>query len=89
MNEMDYVDHLTFAIHSLKPGSEFVITNGNYDEITWIVLDGAAPTFAEVEAEITKMKQNIVKVEAKRVIDKAAILAKLGITADEAKLLLG
>jgi len=42
-------------------------------------------------AEVAKLADDAAKEEAKRkqdVIDKAALLAKLGITADEAKLLL-
>ena len=88
MNEMDYVDYLTFAIHSLKPGSEFLISNGSYDEITWLILDGKAPTVTEIEAEINKIKADGIAAKAKAATDKAALLAKLGITADEAKLLL-
>ncbi len=88
MNEMDHVDYLTFAIHSLKPNSEFVISNGSYDEITWLVLEGVAPTLAEIEAEINKIKADGLAAKTKAATDKAALLAKLGITADEAKLLL-
>ena len=40
---------LTRAILYLKPGSEFVIHNEDYSTIQWKVLDGDAPTFAELE----------------------------------------
>ena len=46
----------------------------------------------EVEAETLKIKElndASVKAEAQKTADKAALLAKLGITEDEARLLLG
>ena len=49
------------------------------------------PLTKEQLAEVGKLADNAAKEEAKRkqdVIDKEALLAKLGITADEAKLLL-
>lgn len=49
------------------------------------------PLTEEQLAEVAKLADDAAKEEAKRkqdVIDKAALLAKLGITADEAKLLL-
>jgi hypothetical protein len=49
------------------------------------------PLTKEQLAEFAKLAEDAAKEEAKRqqdVIDKAALLARLGITADEAKLLL-
>ena len=43
---------------------------------------------AEYEAETAKLDSIKAEAEAKAATDKAALLAKLGITADEAKLLL-
>lgn len=50
------------------------------------------PLTKEQLAEVAKLADDAAKEEAKRqqdVIDKAALLSRLGITADEAKLLLG
>jgi hypothetical protein len=79
---------LVEAIRNLKPTSEFVITDGDYSTIEWHVLEGTAPTKAQVTAEITKIKAADVTAEAEHQASKAALLARLGITEDEAKLLL-
>ena len=79
---------LTKAIRLLKPNSEFSYQNGDYSTIKWDVLEGDAPTQAEIEAAIKKIEADEIAQAAKEANDKAALLAKLGITADEAKLLL-
>jgi len=53
------------------------------DALTWHS-SGSAPTWAEVQAGFTQLQSKTDQAAA----DKAALLAKLGITADEAKLLL-
>jgi hypothetical protein len=45
--------------------------------------------FLAVRAEIQKSKDDAEALAAQRAIDKAALLERLGITEDEAKLLLG
>lgn len=80
--------YLVDAIRKLKPTSEFVITNDDYSTIEWHVLEGTAPTKAQITAEIEKIKADDLVAEADNQASKAALLARLGITEDEAKLLL-
>jgi hypothetical protein len=81
-------DYLAKAIKKLKPKAEWSFSNNDYSTINWIVLEGQAPTQAEIDEAIEQVKAD----EAQAVIDKAtakaALLDRLGITEDEAKLLL-
>ena len=79
---------LAAAIRLLKPDAEFSFTDGDYSTIKWDVLNGDAPTQAEIETAMKKNKADQIAAAAKVATDKAALLAKLGITADEAALLL-
>ncbi len=81
-------NYLSLAIKSLKPESEFSFTEMDYSTIKWDVLNGDAPTIDEIEAEIVKLKAADKKAEKAAADAKAALLVKLGITADEAALLL-
>ena len=81
-------DYLLQAIRKLRPNAEFSFTNDDYSTIKWDKLDGVAPTQAEIDASIEQIKADETQAEAKAEADKTALLAKLGITADEAKLLL-
>ena len=80
--------YLTKALQDLRPNSEFAFNEADYSTIQWHVLEGTAPTKAQVTAEITKIKAAEVKAEADYQASKAALLARLGITEDEAKLLI-
>ena len=71
------MSYLVKAIRKLKPNSEFSFTNEDYSTIKWHVLDGDAPTQAEIDAAIEQVKAD----EAQAEIDKAAVKA-----AAEAKL---
>ena len=86
---MDYVDYLVKAIRKLHPEAEFSITESDYSQTNWIVLDGEAPTQTEIDLAIAEIKDDEISAKTQAAKDKAALLAKLGITADEAKLLLG
>ena len=74
------MSYIAKAIKKLKPSSEFSFNNDDYSTINWDVLDGNAPTQNEIDATIKQIKVD-------ESAAKAALLAKLGITADEAKLL--
>ena len=80
--------YLEKAILKLRPNSEFRIENNDYATIEWFVLTGKAPSQSEIDAEINQVKAD----EAQTVIDKAtakaALLERLGLTDNEAKLLL-
>lgn len=79
---------LVKAIRLLKPTSEFSYQNDDYSTIKWDVLEGDAPSQKEIDAAIKKIEADELALEAKTAADKAALLEKLGINADEAKLLL-
>ncbi len=79
---------LVKAIRSLKPNSEFSYQNEDYSTIKWDVLEGDAPTQAEIEAALKKIEADEIAQAAKEANDKAALLTKLGLTADEFKTLL-
>jgi hypothetical protein len=79
---------LSTAIQKIRPNSEFTFENDDYSTIKWHVLDGSEPTDAEIEAAIKEVISDEAKAEKKLQADKSALLEKLGITADEAALLL-
>jgi hypothetical protein len=79
---------IVFAIRNLRPGSEFVFENDDYDTIQWHSLNGNPPTKAEVEAEIAKVKQQLVVDAQEKEAKRTALLDRLGLTEEEAQLLL-
>jgi hypothetical protein len=76
------VDVLTL----LRPEGGWVIYGDDYDSIQWI--DGEPVTKAQFEAGFAQYDAWKAEQDAAKASDKAALLAKLGITADEARLLL-
>lgn len=82
------IDYLAKAILSLRPNSEFTLSDNDYSTIVWHVLEGTAPTFKQVNDEIARLQAEATAAEAQKAADKAALLTKLGISDDEAKLLL-
>jgi hypothetical protein len=85
----DQIDYLVEAIRLLRPNSEFVLTNDDYSTIKWNVLEGKAPTQAEVDEAIEQVKADEITKAAAKAAEKAALLERLGITQEEANLLLG
>jgi hypothetical protein len=82
------MSYLIKAIKKLKPNAEFSFTEEDYATITWDILDGDAPTQKEIDAAIEEIKADeLAEAEAKATA-KAALLTKLGITQEEASLLL-
>jgi hypothetical protein len=82
------MNYLAKAIFKLKPNAEYSLINNDYSTIKWDVLEGEAPTQAEVDAAIEEVKADEI-VQAKAKADaKADLLDRLGITAEEAQLLL-
>ena len=82
------MDYLTSAILSLRPGSEFTLLDNDYSTIEWRILEGLAPTKKQVDDEIARLKSAEATDLANKATAKAALLARLGLTEDEAKLLL-
>ena len=83
------MDYITKSIFRLRPSAQLSFINEDYSTIKWDVLDGEAPTQSEIDAEIVKIKAQEEADKAVKVADKAALLEKLGITEEEASLLLG
>lgn len=79
---------LAQAILSIRPNSEFTYQNEDYSTIEWHVLEGEAPTQAEIDAAIKNIEASIKAEENAKTVAKAALLERLGITAEEAKILL-
>jgi len=71
----------------LCPNSEWIIRGGDFDSIEWI--KGEKITKAEYQAGFAKVDAWKAQEEATKATDKAALLERLGITAEEAALLLG
>ena len=71
----------------LLPAGGWIISGDDFDAITWV---DERPRCTEAEFDAGFAQYDVWKAEqdAKAVADKATLLAKLGITADEAKLLL-
>ena len=83
------MSYLTQAIQLLKPPAEFSFTDNDYSTIKWDVLEGKAPTQKQIDDAIEQVKADeIVEAEAKAA-QRQVILDRLGLTADEAQLLLG
>ena len=82
-------NYLVQAIRKLRPNSEFSFTNNDYSTIKWDVLDGDAPTQAEIDEAIEQVKADEITEATTKAAQKAALLDRLGITEDEARLLLG
>lgn len=84
--------HMTDAIQSLRPLSEFVITGDDYSTIIWHKLEGDAPTLAELKVEMKRLSDLEASIEADKDAAKASAIAKLtalGLTEDEAKAIIG
>ncbi len=83
------MDYLVKAIKLLKPGSQFSFIEDDYSTIKWDVLDGDAPTQAEIDEAIEQVKAEEITEATTKAAAKAALLERLGITQEEANLLLG
>jgi hypothetical protein len=82
-------NYLALAIFKLQPNSQFSFENNDYSTIKWDVLDGDAPTQAEIDVAIEQVKADEITEAAAKETARQALLTRLGITAEEAQLLLG
>ena len=80
--------YLDFAIQSLRPSAEYTFNDADYSTINWLILEGDAPTQAEIDAAIEQVKADEAQSELDKAEAKSALLERLGITEAEAKLLL-
>jgi hypothetical protein len=74
------------VLSMLCPNTEWVISGDDFDSIQWI--KGEPITKAQFTAGLAQYDAWKTEQNTKAEADKAALLAKLGISADEAKLLL-
>ena len=75
------------VLNMLLPEGGWVLSGNDFDGITWVD-ERPRCTEAEFKAGFAKWDAWKAEQDTKAAADKAALLAKLGITADEAKLLL-
>ena len=73
------------AIKSLLGNAEWSISDDDLSTLVIHTVGINAPTAAEIEAEIKKLND----IEARKEAARSALLARLGITEEEARLLLG
>jgi hypothetical protein len=78
---------ITKALNSLKAGAEWTLIGDDYADLIWLS-SGKPPTLAEIKAEIAALPARESAALATQELQKRELLTKLGITADEAKLLL-
>ena len=76
------------AIHRLKPTAQFTFNNCDYSTIKWDLLEGDAPTLKDIENAIKANAADEINQAKETASAKAQLLERLGITPDEAKLLL-
>lgn len=84
------MNYLFKAIRRLKPDSEFSFIEEDYSTIKWDVLQGDAPSHAEIDAVIQEIKAEEAQAELDKAAKKAeaeAKLAALGFDADDLKAL--
>ena len=79
---------LAEAINLYNPKAQWTLLGDDYATLDWHSVDIAKPTKAELENLLSQVESIKAQQEAETAADKAALLSKLGITADEAKLLL-
>ena len=82
------MSNLAKAIKALRPTAEFSYSDNDYSTIKWDVLDGTPPTQAEIDAAIESIKADEANAEASKQAARSALLEKLGLTEEEASLLL-
>jgi hypothetical protein len=80
---------LSRAIAVLRPGSEFTFYDNDYSSIKWIKLEGTPPTENEINIEVENQKYLFDTKKQRKLEQKQALLNRLGITEEEARLLLG
>lgn len=80
-------DQIIKALQFLAPDSEWTLSGDDYADLVWLS-DGNPPSLANIEKAIIAIPLKEAKAKADAETAKAALLSKLGITAEEAALLL-
>jgi hypothetical protein len=81
---MKHIDKIN-AIFAIRPDAEFVLIG---DEIEWLDENQTEPTSSEIDEAFAQYNTRKAEQDAAKAAQKAALLDRLGITEDEAKLLL-
>jgi hypothetical protein len=71
------MSYLARAIKKLKPTSQFVFNENDYASIQWHILEGEAPTQAEIDEAIEQVKADEAQAEIDKAAKKATAEAKL------------
>jgi hypothetical protein len=77
------MSYLVKAIKKLKPNAEFSFSGDDYSTIKWDILDGDAPTQAEINDAIEQVKADEIAEAEAKATQKAALLDRLGLTQEE------
>ena len=81
-------NYIAKGIRKLKPTAEFSFSDDDYSTIKWDVLEGDAPTQKELDEAIKEVKADEIAEAKSKALAKSNLLKRLGLTEDEAKLLL-
>jgi hypothetical protein len=85
---MERNDLIIKAISNLRPTAEYSFEGDDYSTVKWDVLEGNAPTLAQINKEIEKIIAEQEAAQTAKNEAKGELLERLGITAEEAQLLL-
>jgi hypothetical protein len=83
------MSYLVRAIKKLKPTAEFSFIEDDYSTIKWDILEGDAPTQAEIDDAVEQVKADEIAEVQANADKRAELLSRLGITEEEARILLG
>lgn len=81
---MEHTDKLN-AIRHIRPNASFIIRG---DEVEWLDSEQTEPNESEIEAGLISYREYLIEKAQQQSEAKAALLGRLGITEEEAKLLL-
>ena len=79
-------DYLAKAIKKLKPNAEWSFSDNDYSTINWVVLNGEAPSQADIDEAIEQIKADEIaetQAKAQRKTAAQAKLAALGLTVED------
>jgi hypothetical protein len=82
------MSNLAKAIKELCPTAEFSYSDNDYSTIKWDKLEGNAPTKSEIDAAIKQVEADEIAAQKAQQSAKSALLERLGLTEEEASLLL-
>lgn len=77
------------VIQSLRPGKEFTMFDDDLSTIVWNEQEVITPTQEEIDAARIALEAKEISDKAEAEAKRQALLDKLGITEEEARLLLG